>query len=959
MIRKLKLVGLLLLISMSFPPSQTLSQTSQAPPELAISQAAGDVRIAWSSTGLSSQAALSEQYGWQMQRYGAKLIPGRVISLRVEQALPPSPVISQLQSRTWQASLPNAPTIVPQTSTGELRPDLAAPLQTSLPSSPISLLREGTIRGQRLAVFLISPLIQVGDQIALVEELDAHISGAQLIETDLNELLASEGPFISAASGPSNPLAKSQGFKLAVANVGMQIVSGNMLAAAGVNLADVKRLQLYYRGQVVAMELRDGGDGRFDPEDTLRFFSAQVGDRWNSVEWYWLRVEANPGLRMSTRAAQPGNAPLRTSAFQSGKWREFVIYDSLLASPDGDHWFGRDLRTIPNEGHRSFNILAQGTLPLAKTGSSTITVRGAGYTNQSHQITLGDAEMKLFLPLVAKENNSPSDPAPEVPAKPQRTITPAVASWQKTGDFSHSFSASPPMNFIKVTSLSGSTPSGLGFSSILWRQPVELDFSFQGGLFETEAGTWQYALRNTPSQRTLYDVSDPNRPVILNIPDGQNPRFQDGNAARTYLLSGPNLEHQPQIFKHTPADLSPALNADAIYITPAAFQSALQPLLTLRQSQGYVARAVDVQAIYDNWSFGAVDPKAIHAFLRYAAATWARTPKAVGLVGDGTLDPFNYTKTSLNGQVYNLNLIPPYLAMVDAWAGETACDSCYVQLDSEDPLDDLLPDLMIGRLPVKSADELTALITKISRYETEALNQAWRAKAIFLADNYLQVDGTPDPGGDFAALADTGITLLPNTSTIERVYYDPAVTHVSAPWREPNAQKAKERSFAALKSGAGLLSFYGHSNQFQMAATDISNGRSNGLLTLYDPDLAQNGTKLPLVMQMTCLTSAFHSPTNSGTTIDERFVLSPDGGAIAVWGSSGLGVGYGHELLQEGFLKQLWSGSSPTVSQRVGALALAGSLKLFNDGTCCQSSVQTYLILGDPLTNIRLLRKAP
>src|SRR5690606_35475304 len=122
----------------------------------------------------------------------------------------------------------------------------------------------------------------------------------------------------------------------------------------------------------------------------------------------------------------------------------------------------------------------------------------------------------------------------------------------------------------------------------------------------------------TPSKRTLYDVSDPNRPVILTIPEGQSPRFQEGTNARKYLLSGANLEHQPQIFKHTPVDLSPALTADAVYITPAAFQSALQPLLSLRQGQGYVARAVDVQAIYDNWSFGAVDPKAIHAFLRYA-----------------------------------------------------------------------------------------------------------------------------------------------------------------------------------------------------------------------------------------------------------------------------------------------------------------------------------------------------
>lgn len=959
MLRRALLAGLLLLISTWTLPRSTLGQTSQPLPELAISQTESEVRIEWNSTGLSPQTAVSEQLGWQNLRLEQHVVPGRLVTLRLEADSQAQAQIVQLKSRAWQGSLTSAPDIVPQTSSGQLRPELAPTAQQSLPNAPITLLREGTLRGNKLAVFLISPLFQNGDQIALVEELEAQIAGAQLVDADLNELFANDGPFISAASGPSNPLANSQAFKIAVSQVGMQIVQGSELAAAGINLGDINRLQLYHRGKVVALEVRDGGDGRFDAEDTIRFFAGQVGDRWNSVEWYWLRVEQNPGTRMSTRTAQPDGAPLRTSAFQSGKWREFKIYDSLLAGPEGDHWYINDIKTAPDDVDRSFTVWLKGTLPLAKTGSSTIVVQGAAYTNQTHRVMLGEGEMKVYLPLVTKEPNAPSGPAPQVPNKTQRTISPAPAVWQQSGDFAQSFSVSPPLDYVKITSLSGPTVSGLEFSSIRWRHPVELDFSFQGGLFETEAGNWQYELRNTASGRTLYDISDPYKPVILRIPEGTNTRFQDGSQARSYLLSGANLEQRPSITPHKPVNLSTPLNANALYIAPSEFLTALPPLLNLRQDQGYVARAVDVQAIYDSWSFGAVDPKAIHAFLRYAAATWSRTPKAVGLVGDGTLDPFNYSKTSMNGRVYNLNLIPPYLAMVDPWSGETACDSCYGQLDSDDPLDDGLPDLMIGRLPVKSVDELNKLIQKIGRYESESVNQTWRAKAVFLADNYREADGTPDPGGDFAATADLGVSLLPSGVAIERMYYDPTPSSVGVPWREPDADKAKERSFAALKAGAGLLSFYGHSNQFQMAVTNITNGRSNGLLTLYDPDLAQNGSKLPMVLQMTCLTSSFHTPTNSGTTIDERFVLAPDGGAIAVWGSSGLGVSYGHEMLQEGFLKQLWSGNSPTVSQRVGALALAGYLKLFSEGACCQSSIQTYLVLGDPLSAIRLLRQAP
>jgi len=78
-----------------------------------------------------------------------------------------------------------------------------------------------------------------------------------------------------------------------------------------------------------------------------------------------------------------------------------------------------------------------------------------------------------------------------------------------------------------------------------------------------------------------------------------------------------------------------------------------------------------VQAIYDAWSFGQISPDAIRAFIRYAAATWNRAPTVVTLVGDGTSDPLNYTKRD------NISFIPPYLAMVDPWIGETACETCY------------------------------------------------------------------------------------------------------------------------------------------------------------------------------------------------------------------------------------------------------------------------------------------
>jgi hypothetical protein len=88
-------------------------------------------------------------------------------------------------------------------------------------------------------------------------------------------------------------------------------------------------------------------------------------------------------------------------------------------------------------------------------------------------------------------------------------------------------------------------------------------------------------------------------------------------------------------------------------------------------------------------------------------------------------------------------------------------------------------------------------------------------------------------------------------------------------------------------------------------------------------------------------------------SIDERLVLAPNGGALAVWGSSGSGVSHGHDYLARGFFNQLWS--TQPGEARLGELVQAGYLSLFQGAyACCGDSIRTYLLLGDPLTKARV-----
>jgi len=129
----------------------------------------------------------------------------------------------------------------------------------------------------------------------------------------------------------------------------------------------------------------------------------------------------------------------------------------------------------------------------------------------------------------------------------------------------------------------------------------------------------------------------------------------------------------------------------------------VQPLANFRASQGLRVQVVDVQDIYDEFSGGVFNPEAIRSFIAYAYSNWVRPASSfVLLVGDGNFDFKN------NYGWNDTNYIPPYLAEVDPWIGQTATDNRYVSVSGRD----ILPDLYIGRFPVRTQVEAQTMVEK-------------------------------------------------------------------------------------------------------------------------------------------------------------------------------------------------------------------------------------------------------
>jgi hypothetical protein len=82
-------------------------------------------------------------------------------------------------------------------------------------------------------------------------------------------------------------------------------------------------------------------------------------------------------------------------------------------------------------------------------------------------------------------------------------------------------------------------------------------------------------------------------------------------------------------------------------------------------------------------------------------------------------------------------------------------------------------------------------------------------------------------------------------------------------------------------------------------------------------------------------------------TLDEELLRHPGGGAVAVWGPTGLGIATGHHWLAEGFMNTIYEDD---ISE-IGQATVAGKLNLASVGSNLDL-IDTFTLLGDPATKL-------
>jgi len=682
-----------------------------------------------------------------------------------------------------------------------------------------------------------------------------------------------------------------------VSGSGMTALTYTALAESGFPVEDVDphTLHLTRAGQEIAAEWDGNENASFEPGERLLFYAAPRFSRWTSSDVYLLWHDGvTPGLRMQSRSAVPGGQPTGSA------WIEATAEANLLYTPDcfcgtippgrdGDRWTWDDLK---RPGHAA----AATTLALPTvdaTEPATLTLWLIGYTD----LPAIDPDHRVAVILNSTALGT-------VEWNGRQAIT---ATWHVPPELLR------PTNALTLTlpGLPGVAIEGVWLDAFAIRYargnaPVGDMVSFTG---QPTPHTYMLTLSATVGLRA-YDVTNPVQPLRLTgvLTDGYAISLADPLAGGPYRYA--LTTDSGMLFPVTMRPMQTLQEiggVDYALIAPTDFIPALDDLVALRRAQGLTVAVAAVQALYDTYGDGRPDPAAIRAYLAHAYAAWTPRPTYVLLVGAGSFDPRGYRDASPP------TWIPPYLADVDPWAGETAADNRYVTVDGVDNL----PDMLIGRLPVQSLAETQTVVAKVVQYETQPFPGGWNEAAVFVADD-------ADGSGDFAAASDAlAATYVAAPFTVQRVYYAPPATPLTT------TQRAV---LDAVNAGALLVQFTGHASWQQWAA--------ERLFHLDDLATLRNDRRWPVVIEMTCFTGAFHRP---APTLDAGLLTLQGGGAVATWGATGLGVGTGHSLLAAGFLQTVFSDAAHTM----GEAALSGKLSLAAAG---QNSdlLDTFTLLGDP-----------
>ncbi len=736
----------------------------------------------------------------------------------------------------------------------------------------------------------------------------------------------------------------SSSVQLVVDHDGIYKVTYEALTAAGMNVSgDPANFQLSSQGRPVAYFLQGNGDNTFGPGEALVFYGEMFkGDYLASVyatsmaQWswicptvcklkkqledytnentYWLSMGTTPGLHAGSVDGTPHDTAVQPTSFPYTAHAEEAHIWNATHFADEEVWFwALTAATMTTTYSTNLSAISPDLPTAVITGSMIARAATPGhhatffFNSYPKSITAGTWDyrsrytFRTTIPITTTVNNG--------------------------------------LNTLKMVMSNASANQvyfdwfEVSYAHLFQAQNDSLKFTYP------LTGTFQYQVKGlASSSAVVLDITDPIQPVqVLNprvTADGASGAFKaEFEAAQAapakYILSGSGALQTPkQVRLYNPPDLTPPGNgADYLLITNQKFITATNMLASYRQGQGLSTFIVNIDDVIKQFNYGIYNSVAIRNYLAFAMSSWQVKPRYVLLVGDGH---FNF-KSNSHPSIANIGradtiYMPPNLAFIDPWQGQTDSTPLLAMVVGNDPL----PDLYIGRLPVNSEAQAEIMVNKTIAYEQQAAHQGWQKNLTYIADN-------PDVAGDFNQSAlDLASQYTPKGFTANKVFVS---NYMSA----PALLTRKAISQTVNITGTLFLTYIGHAS--------VNYWADEGILTTKTVTATmKNPTMLPVLLSLDCLDGFWHyylDPVNN-SSLSETMVRLPSGGAVAAFSPTGLGLNDGHDTLAAGFFSSFFNG----ISWDLAPATLAGKLALYKTGSHFDL-LYTYSILGDPALKVQ------
>lgn len=435
----------------------------------------------------------------------------------------------------------------------------------------------------------------------------------------------------------------------------------------------------------------------------------------------------------------------------------------------------------------------------------------------------------------------------------------------------------------------------------------------------------------------LYDVTNPEAPQRILIDPArvalQNNYmafdFQDSTAStspKSYVAAfvqdpvdpafGPKVPPSANFSTVTRRNLYANTAGDWLLVVPEAFLPAMQPLVDLRTAAGLRVVVAPLESVDDEFNGGRHSAASIQRFTRWAYDHWQS--RFLLLFGDGNMDPMNYRRSS--GRDWVPVLPTPGPVPVSEWELIPSDNRYGFLTGNSDPIysfGDVIPEMMIGRIPVNTLGEAAAVVSKLVKYEdVAATDPAWRRRMVLSSDDAFSGDSFFGGGGSTsgycfrwqeqhfvelnakcasiiqrdAGLAQTDIDLFNlRWYLADQPYETPTPSDTCRPDRAATRTYTHATVtpilFDKLNAGVSWWNYQGHASEWVISHEDLYVNDTG----LDDKVRFANTDKLFLFSAFSCHANMFARPEKQfgaqGPALGEEIVTIPNVGAVASWAS--------------------------------------------------------------------------